>query len=92
MELLLLLITGILDVKALVIGNIFSLFQNVLQHIWDKIILLKNPILSKLNAQPLPANDDQNPAADMGRRALDQVSELVLAAVEKYSTQDDQHQ
>jgi hypothetical protein len=91
-ELLLLLITGILDVKALVIGNIFTLFQDVFQLIWDKILLLKNPILSKLNAQALPANDDQTPAADMGRRALDQVSEFVLAAVEKYSTQDDQHQ
>ena len=90
-ELLLLLITGILDVKALVIGNIFTLFQNVLQLIWDKILLLKNPILSKLNAQPLPATDDQTPAADMGRNALDQMSDFLVAAVEKYSPED-QHQ
>ena len=84
-ELLLALIGGILDFKATLIGNIFTLFQSLLKVIFDGILVFKNPILTKLNALAMPDVDDMTPAAELGRRAIDMVSDAVQKALNKYN-------
>jgi len=85
LELLMALFSGLLGFKATVIGRIFSLFQAVLTVIADGIRLIKNPILDNLNSLAMPEVDDMTPAAELGRRALDKVSNAVMAALNKYN-------
>merc|ERR1712086_827298 len=84
-ELLLALIGGILDFKATLIGNIFSLFQTLLKVIFAVTLVFKIPIRSKLNALAMPDVDDMTPAAELGRRAIDMVSDAVQKALNKYN-------
>ena len=84
-SLLLSLITGIVDVKATIIGNIFNLFQTIFTVFIEKLLLFKNPILAKFNALAGPAADDMTPAANRRRRAIDELSNVVMDAINKYN-------
>ena len=84
-ELLLALFSELLGFKATVFERVLTLGKNVLKIFMEGIVAIKNPIIENLNTMGLPAEDDMTPAADAGRRFLDQVSTGVLSAINKYN-------
>merc|ERR1712187_532502 len=84
-ELLLALFSELLGFKATVFERVLTLGKSVLKIFMEGIVAIKNPIIENLNTIGLPAEDDMTPAADAGRRFLDQVSTGVLSALNKYN-------
>ena len=84
LRIILTLITGVLDIKASFIGSILGLFQSLIAALMDKILMVKNPIIEKINALVNPDPDDDTPTAVRSVRALEDVADAVLAAINKY--------
>ena len=84
LRIILVILSGILDIKASFAGSIISLFQRMITIIMDKILMVKNPIIEKINAFVNPDEDDSTPAAKRSMRALEEVADFVLAALNKY--------
>ena len=84
LRIILVILSGILDIKSSIAGSVVSLFQRSITILLDKILMIKNPIIEKINAFVNPDNDDSTPAAERSMRALEDVAEFVLAALNKY--------
>ena len=84
LRIILVILSGILDIKSSIAGSVVSLFQRSITILLDKILMIKNPIIEKINAFVNPDNDDSTPAAKRSMRALEDVAEFVLAALNKY--------
>ena len=84
LRIILVVLSGILDIKSSIAGSVVSLFQRSITILLDKILMIKNPIIEKINAFVNPDNDDSTPAAERSMRALEDVAEFVLAALNKY--------
>ena len=84
LRIILVILSGILDIKSSIAGSIISFFQRSITILLDKILMIKNPIIEKINAFVNPDNDDSTPAAERSMRALEDVAEFVLAALNKY--------
>merc|ERR1712242_578595 len=77
LRIILVILSGILDIKASFAGSIITL-------IMDKILMVKNPIIEKINAFVNPDEDDSTPAAERSMRALEEAADFVLSALNKY--------
>ena len=84
LRIILTIISGIFNIKASVIGSIISLFQNIFSVFIEKVLLIKDPIVEKLNALVNPDADDTTPAAARSMKALEEVADAVMAAINKY--------
>merc|ERR550534_2133687 len=84
LRIILVLLGGILDIKASFAGSMISIFQSMITIIMDKILMVKNPIIEKINAFVNPDVDDSTPAAQRSMRALEEAADFVLAALNKY--------
>ena len=83
-QLLLPILSTLVDAKAGLIGNVISILSLAFQEVLNKLYLFKEPILNKLNAMLEPEDDDTSPAADRRRRAIDEAFNAVRIALEKY--------
>ena len=83
-KIVLTIISGIFDIKVSFVAGIVELLQSLFALLMDKILLIKNPIVEKINAFIGPDADDDTPAAERRRRALDEVAEVVMAALSRH--------
>ena len=84
LRIILTLIGGIFNIKAAAIGSIIGVFQDLFAGLIKQILMIKNPIIEKLSALVQPDADDTTPVADRTMRALEEVSDAVMAAINKY--------
>merc|ERR1719445_3032910 len=62
LRIILVILSGILDIKANLFVNIIGFFQQILANLMDQILMVKNPIIEKINAFVNPEVDDKTPA------------------------------
>merc|ERR1712115_106100 len=84
LRIILVILSGILDIKANFFVSIISFFQQILASLMDQILMVKNPIIEKINAFVSPEDDDKTPAKARRMRAIDEVADIVSAALNKY--------
>ena len=84
LRIILTLISGIFDIKAAAIGSIIGVFQDLFAGLMKQILMIKNPIIEKLSALVQPDADDTTPVAKRSMRALEEVADAVMAAINKY--------
>ena len=84
LRIILTLISGIFDIKAAAISSIIGVFQDLFAGLMKQILMIKNPIIEKLSALVQPDADDTTPVAKRSMRALEEVADDVMAAINKY--------
>jgi hypothetical protein len=89
-DLLLTFLTGVADTRGTIKGNTISIFQKVfmflfangiIDHFIELAVPSQNPILSRIDAATKPAKDNAR-----RRRAVDEVTNTVMAAINKYNS------
>ena len=79
------IVSGIIDLKATLIGKAFPIISPIFNVLLQEILLFKDPILARMNAFAQPAEHDSTPAANRRRRAIQDLSEVVQTAINKYT-------
>ena len=79
------IVNAIIDLKPTLIGKVFNIFSAIFDVLLKKLLLFKDPILARMNAFAQPSEDDNTPAANRRRRAIQDLSEVIETAIHKYT-------